>query len=83
MIVNPTIKSLLFSECRSHKNTYKTPYDKYRSRPEKYILNRRVLTEVLLYDAEADQWTHVGQLATARYAHAMSHVPKETADYCV
>ena len=43
MIVNPTIKSLLFSECRSHKNTYKTPYDKYRSRPEKYILNRRVL----------------------------------------
>ena len=40
-------------------------------------------TEVLLYDAEADQWTHVGQLATARYAHAMSHVPKDTADYCV
>ena len=46
MIVNPTIKSLLFSECRSHKNTYKTPYDKYRSRPEKYILNRRVLYSI-------------------------------------
>ena len=47
MIVNPTIKSLLFSECRSHKNTYKTPYDKYRCRSEKYILNRRVLTGIL------------------------------------
>ena len=41
------------------------------------------LTEVLLYDPEADQWTPVGQLATARWSHAMSLVPKETADYCV
>ena len=37
----------------------------------------------MIYDAEADQWTPVGQLATARYGHAMSLVPKETADYCV
>ena len=41
------------------------------------------MTEVLLYDPEADQWTPVGQLATARGEHAMSLVPKETADYCV
>ena len=41
------------------------------------------LTEVLIYDPEADQWTPVGHLATARHIHAMSLVSKETADYCV
>ena len=48
MIVNPTIESLLFSECRSHKNTYKKPYDKYRCRWEKYIWNRRVLNWIMV-----------------------------------
>ena len=65
MIVNPTIKSLLFSECRSHKNTYKTPYDKYRSRPEKYILNRRVLLDILASMAR-DQVT-----TTHHYSHTI------------
>ena len=41
------------------------------------------LRQVLRYDPEADQWITVGQLATARGDHAMSLVPKETADYCV
>ena len=38
--------------------------------------------EVLDYDPDADKWTKVGQLATARHAHGMSLVPKEIADYC-
>ena len=41
------------------------------------------LRQVLRYDPEADQWITVGQLATGRDDHAMSLVPKETADYCV
>ena len=41
------------------------------------------LSDVLDYDPDADKWTKVGQLATARFRHGMSLVPKETADYCV
>ena len=40
------------------------------------------MTDVLEYDPEGDKWTKVGELAEARYCHAMSIVPKETADYC-
>ena len=59
------------------------------------ILNNRIITggtsggltgttdEVLKYDAQADKWIKVGQLAEARHYHATSLVPKETADYCV
>ena len=39
--------------------------------------------EVLDYDPDADKWTKVGELATPRYYHGMSLVPKETANYCV
>ena len=41
------------------------------------------LADVLDYDPDADKWTKVGQLATARFRHGMSLVPKETSDYCV
>ena len=41
------------------------------------------LADVLDYDPDADKWTKVGEMATARYLHGMSLVPKETADYCV
>ena len=46
------------------------------------VTNRK-LTEVLIYDPEADQWNSVGHLATARSIHAMSIVPREIADFCV
>ena len=39
--------------------------------------------EVLLYNSEEDEWTTVGRLSIARHYHAMSLVPKETADFCV
>ena len=42
-----------------------------------------ILTDVLDYDPDADKWTKVGNMATARSAFAMSLVPVETADYCV
>ena len=32
---------------------------------------------------KAELEPELGHLATARYAHAMSLVPKETVDYCV
>ena len=36
------------------------------------------------YDPDEDKWTKVGQLALGgREYHAMSLVPKETADYCL
>ena len=41
-----------------------------------------ILSEVLKYDPEADKWIKVGQLDFVRYGHAMSLVPKETADHC-
>ena len=41
------------------------------------------LAEVLDYDPDADKWTKGGELATPRYYHGMSLVPKETANYCV
>ena len=44
---------------------------------------RGILTDVLDYDPDADKWTKVGQMATARSAHTMSLVPGETADFCV
>ena len=40
-------------------------------------------SDVLDYDPDADKWTKVGQMAKGRTTHAMSLVPKETADYCV
>ena len=40
------------------------------------------MTDVLEYDPEGDKWTKVGELGEARYCHAMSTVPKETANYC-
>ena len=42
-----------------------------------------ILADVLDYDPDADKWTKVGEMATARYLHGMSLVPKETADFCV
>ena len=59
------------------------------------ILNNRIITggspnggtgttdDVLKYDAQADKWIKVGRLAVARYYHATSLVPNETAKYCV
>ena len=41
------------------------------------------LKEVLKYDTQRNRWTNVGQLSTTRRNHAMSLVPKETANYCV
>ena len=41
------------------------------------------LSDVLDYDPDADKWTKVGQLATARFYHGMSIVPRETANFCV
>ena len=43
---------------------------------------RKQLADVMDYDPVYDTWTKVGQLAKARSTHAMSLVPKETADYC-
>ena len=43
----------------------------------------QAIADVLDYDPEEDKWTKVDQLAKGRYKHAMSLVPKETADYCV
>ena len=40
------------------------------------------LSDVLKYDPEADKWIKVGDLDSARDSHAMSLVPKETADHC-
>ena len=45
--------------------------------------NKNSLSDVLDYDPESDKWTKVGQLATARFRHGMSLVPKETSGYCV
>ena len=45
--------------------------------------NGRRRKDVLDYDPDADKWTKVGQMAKGRTTHAMSLVPKETADYCV
>ena len=39
--------------------------------------------DVFDYDPDADKWNQVGQLALGRSNHAMSLVPKETADYCL
>ena len=39
--------------------------------------------DVIDYDPDENKWTKVGQLATVRFYHGMSLVPKETADYCV
>ena len=43
LIVNPTIETLLFAECRNHKNTCKLACFMYRCRSEKYIRIRTVL----------------------------------------
>ena len=40
-------------------------------------------TDVDFYNSEEDEWTTVGHMSTARGFHAISLVPKETADYCV
>ena len=39
--------------------------------------------DVLDYDPDVDKWTKVGEMAISRVSHAMSLVPKATADYCV
>ena len=49
----------------------------------KHLQLRPSFTDVLDYDPDADKWTKVGEMATARYLHGMSLVPKETADFCV
>ena len=45
--------------------------------------NKKVLKDILEYDPEEDKWTKVGDLPHPRYHHAISLVPKETADSCV
>ena len=45
--------------------------------------HKQVLKDVLEYDSEEDKWTKVGDLPHPRYHHAISLVPKETADSCV
>ena len=49
----------------------------------KHLQLRPSFTDVLDYDPDADKWTKVGEMAQGRHHHAMSLVPKETADYCV
>ena len=44
---------------------------------------KKVLKDILEYDSEEDKWTKVGDLPHPRYHHAISLVPKETADSCV
>ena len=44
---------------------------------------KKVLKDILEYDAEEDKWSKVGDLPHPRYHHAISLVPKETADSCV
>ena len=41
-----------------------------------------IYADVLEYDAQAIQWTKVGELADARTGHAVSLVHKETTEYC-
>ena len=49
----------------------------------KHLQLRPSYSDVLDYDPDADKWTKVGEMAQGRHHHAMSLVPKETADYCV
>ena len=41
-----------------------------------------IYADVLEYDAQAIQWTKVGELAEARTGHAVGLVHTETADFC-
>ena len=41
-----------------------------------------IYADVLEYDAQAIQWTKVGELADARTGHAVSLVHTETTEYC-
>ena len=45
--------------------------------------HRQATADVLEYYSKANKWIKVGQLGKARSNHAVSIVPKETADYCV
>ena len=45
--------------------------------------NGKYYSEVMIYNSEKDKWTTMGKLARSRSGHAMSLVPKETANYCL
>ena len=43
----------------------------------------RYSRDILVYDANEDKWTKVGDLCRGRYYHAMSLVPAVVEDECI
>ena len=45
--------------------------------------NKKSTRDILVYDANKDKWTKVGDLCQARGHHAMSLVPAVVEDECI
>ena len=45
--------------------------------------NKKSTRDILVYDANKDKWTKVGDLCRARYRHAISLAPAIVEDECI